>query len=890
MRIRIGILALLFVIGPTLVRWYTDYLWFVETGHGAVFWVPFLSRVAVTAGVAVGVWLLLYVNLRPVLRAMSGDIVEMAMHGGVFRPAAPQPRLGIGAWAWIFVVPALLAGYAASSGWVLFQQFLNGAAFGVTDPLFGRDVGFFVFRLPMYRSTVSVLFAVLVAITGGVLVGYGVVYGRLALRRIAATPPRVRAHLSVLLGALVLVRGWGFWLDAYALVYSARGAAFGASYTDVHAVLPALRALAGLFAICGVLLIANARLRTVRLAVLTLALIAAAWVGGLLVLPGLVQSLRVRPNELTAEAPYLARAIASTRAGFGLDRIREREFPAARLTAEHLRRNQATIDNVRLWDYRPMLSALTQLQSLRPYYTFFDVDVDRYAIDGSPRQVLLAARELSVQRLPVAARTWVNEHLVYTHGYGLVMSPVNRVTEEGMPEFFIRDIPPVSNVGIALAQPEIYFGEQTTSYAIVNTQVPELDYPRGAGNAYTRYSGRGGIRLGYLSRLALAYRFGDSRLLLSRDITPDSRLLFARNITARVSRIAPFLRLDRDPYLVLADGRLKWIVDAYTTTSRYPYATRYGDLNYIRNSVKVVVDAYHGDVTFYLMTPDEPLARTYAAIFPTLFTPASQMPRALAAHLRYPVDLFQIQAQVFSTFHMRDPQLFYNREDAWAVAREVSGSNTVHVEPYYVTVRLDADRPEFVLMLPFVPAGRDNMIAWMAARNDAPGYGDVVVYRFPKAGVVFGPLQIEARIDQDAVISQQLTLWNQQGSQVIRGNLLVIPMDDSLLYIEPIFLQAERGQLPELKRVVAASGSRIVMAPTLDEALDRLFDAGAPPDANGAPGVLPVSEIRRMTEEALRVYTRARARLLAGDLQGYSREIERLGPLLERLRDATRPR
>jgi uncharacterized membrane protein (UPF0182 family) len=884
MRVRIALLVLiilLFIVGPTAVRWYTDYLWFVETGHGPVFWVPLLSRIVVATVVGAAVWLLLYTNLRPVVRAMSGDIVEMAMHGGIFRPARGRGSRGIGVWVWIFLVPALLAGYAASSRWVMFQQFVHGVDFGATDPLFGRDVGFFVFRLALYRSTASALFAVLVAITAGVLVGYGVVYGRLTLRRIAATPPRVRAHLSTLIGALVLARGWGFWLDAYALVYSTRGPAFGASYTDVHAVLPALRALAILFGVCGVLLVANARLRTVRLAAFTLVLIAAAWGGGLVVLPGLVQSFRVRPNELTAEAPFIARGIAATRQGFALDRIRERQFPAAPLTAEHVRRNRATIDNVRLWDYRPMLSALSQLQTLRPYYTFSDVDVDRYMIGGTARQVLLSARELAVQRLPVAARTWTNEHLVYTHGYGLVMSPVNRVTEEGMPDFFIRDIPPVSTVGITPTRSQIYFGEQTSTYAIVNTRVPELDYPSGADNAYTRYAGRGGIRLGYLPRLALAYRFGDSRLLLSRDITRASRLLFARNISTRARRLAPFLQYDRDPYLVLADGRLVWIIDAYTTTGRYPYATRYGDLNYIRNSVKVVVDAYHGDVTFYLMTPDDPLARTYASIFPTLFKPVSEMPPAIAAHLRYPVDLFQIQAQVYSTFHMRDPQVFYNREDAWGVAREVFGNETVHVEPYYVTMRLEGDRPEFVLILPFVPAGRDNMISWMAARNDPPGYGQVVVYRFPKAGVVFGPLQIEARIDQEPVIAQQLTLWNQQGSQVIRGNLLVIPLDDSVLYIEPIFLQAERAQFPELKRIVAASGSRLVMAPTLDEAIEGLFAQPRPGPSDGPPAAAA-----DLANQALEIYRRAQERLRAGDLSGYHQELQRLGPVLERLKNA----
>jgi uncharacterized membrane protein (UPF0182 family) len=598
----------------------------------------------------------------------------------------------------------------------------------------------------------------------------------------------------------------------------------------------------------------------------------------------------VRPNELTAETPYIARAIAATRAGFGIDRVREREFPATPLDPGAVARQQATIDNVRLWDYRPMLRTLGQIQTLRPYYTFADVDVDRYTIAGRQRQVMLAARELSVARLPEAARTWVNEHLVYTHGYGLVMTPVNRFTGEGMPEFFIKDIPPVTSVPLRLDRPEIYFGELTTGYVVVNTAVPELDYPRGDDNVYAHYQGRGGIRLSALARLAMAYRFGDVRLALSRDIGPQSRLLFRRQIVARARQIAPFLRYDRDPYLVLADGRLVWILDAYTATDRYPYATRYGDVNYIRNSVKVVIDAYEGHVTFYLMAPEDPLARTFARVFPTLFRPVAEMPPAIAAHLRYPVDLFELQAQVFATFHMRDPQVFYNREDAWQIPSEVFGNETVRVEPYYVTMRLaEASAPEFVLILPFAPAGRDNMIAWMAARNDPPHYGELIVYRFPKARIVFGPMQIEARINQDATIAQQLTLWNQQGSQVIRGNLLVIPIEDGLLYVEPLFLQAERSQLPELKRVIVASGAAVVMAPTLEAALAGLLGGPRPP-AHAPPAVPPASDLRALTEQALAIYRAAQERLRAGDLAGYSQEMARLGPVLERLDALTRPR
>ncbi len=907
-RVRIllwSVIVLLFIVGPTAARWYTDWLWFKEVGYLRVFWVPFLSRLSVTAVVSATLWLLAFVNLRPMLRAGRLEVIEMSGRASRFRPLRRAWWGALGWSGWAVAALASIVGLNASLEWVAFQQFIHAAPFGQTDPLFGRDVSFYVFRLPVYRMIAGGLFAWLLLITAAVVVGYGAIHGRMLMRGISLVPSGVRAHVSLLIGALVLIRAWGFWLDGFDLLYSTRGAAFGASFTDVHAVLPALRILTVLFSVFGLIVLANAWFRTVRLALVPVALIVVAWVLGLIVYPGLVQALRVRPNELTAETPFIAHAIAGTLRGFGLEQVREREFSTAPLDAAAIARNRPTIDNVRLWDYRPLLRTYGQLQTLRPYYTFADVDIDRYAVAGGQRQVMLAARELTTGRLPPQARTWINEHLVYTHGYGLVMTPVNRVSEEGMPEFFIKDIPPEAIAGLSVRRPEIYYGELTTNYVVVNTNVRELDFPRGDENVYTRYQGQGGIRLRYLPRLALAYRFGDARLLLSRDIHSESRLLFARQISTRLNRIAPFLRYDRDPYLVLADGRLVWIVDAFTVTARYPYSTRYGDINYMRNSVKVVVDAYDGRVTFYVMTPREPIIRTLAAIFPELFRPASDMPPSIAAHLRYPVDLFETQAQVYATFHMRDPQVFYNREDVWAVPNEVFGNEKVRVEPYYVTLRLaEGSAPEFVLMLPLAAGGRDNMIAWMAARNDPAHYGELVVYRFPKARIVFGPMQVESRIDQDPIISQVLTLWNQQGSQVIRGNLLVIPIENGLLYVEPLFLQAERSQIPELRRVIVSSGPRIVMAPTLDEALAGLF-AGRPaapsPGVGASPPIAPAApgpggagqpapagpEARALAEDALAIYRRAQDRLRAGDLQGYSREIERLGPILERLRTVT---
>jgi len=887
-RLRLWLVVLfvvLFILAPTLARWYTDWLWFGEVGYRRVFWVPLLSRIAVTAVVGGALFLLFYLNFRPLVGGLTDrdlDVIDVEPpRRRRFRRRFSRLGGPTLFW-WLLGAVALLAGLAASTRWAMFQQFVHARPFGITDPIFGKDLGLFVFQLPVYRFIEASLFGWLVLIFLVIAAGYYLRYASLMIRGIWALPERVRAHLSLLAGLILLVRGWGFWLDAYALEYSRRGAIVGATYTDVHAVLPVLRLLTVLFIIAAVLLLANVRVRTMRPAVLTVFVIAVAWMLGLGVYPRFVQQFRVAPNELTVETPFIRHGITATLRAFGLDRVREREFSAEPVTAEVVERNRATVENVRLWDYRPLLSAYRQLQALRPYYVFGDVDIDRYRIGGTQRQVMLAARELDTSRLNEQARTWVNEHLIYTHGYGIAMSPVNRISEEGMPEFFIKDIPPTTSPGLTIMRPQIYFGEHTDRYVIVNTGVQELDYPRGDENVNTIYQGRGGIRLAGLRRLAFAYRFGDLNLVLSRDVTRDSRLLFARDIPRRVTRIAPFLTYDTDPYIVLAGGRLVWVIDAYTTTDRYPYATPAEGINYIRNSVKVVVDAYDGTVDFYLVDPDDPIVASLAEIFPELFKPASAMPPEIAAHLRYPVDMFEVQAHVYATFHMRDPRVFYNREDVWTIPNEVFGNETVPVEPYYVTMRLDSGAgPEFILILPFSPANRDNMIAWMAARNDPPNYGDLVVYRFPKDRLAFGPMQVEARINQDPVISQQLTLWNQEGSRVIRGNLLVIPMEDTLMYVEPLFLQAERSQLPELKRVIVASGPRIVMEESLDAAMARLLSrtprpASAPvPPAGGLPG--------NLVRQARETYERAQQLLRQGDFAGYAREIERLGALLRQL-------
>ncbi len=547
--------------------------------------------------------------------------------------------------------------------------------------------------------------------------------------------------------------------------------------------------------------------------------------------PSLQQRYIVEPNELALEEPYIENNIAFTRDGFGLANVEPR--PAAQideLSALDLAENSEALANIRLWDYRPLLQTYAQLQELRPYYEFHDVDIDRYEIGDISQQVMLSARELEGLSDP----TWVNERLEFTHGFGVVMNPVDEVTSEGRPHFYIQDLPPESTVEeLQVTRPEVYFGELTDEVVYVGSGLEEFNFPQGNENVYTSYDGEGGVPVSnFLRRLALAYRFGDANLIFSQYITPDTRVQFHREITERIREITPFLLLDHDPYLVLSEGRLFWMVDAYTVSSNFPYSrpapeatdTIPEGINYIRNSVKIVVDAYHGTVDFYIAAVDDPIIQAYDAIYPELFQPLADMPPELQRHIRFPEGLFLMQTHQYLTYHMQDVQVFYNREDLWQLPEEVIEGEQKPMEPYYVTFPLPGEeKAEYLLIQPFTPAGRTNMISWLAARNDPPNYGEIVAYVLPKQELVFGPIQIEGLIEQDPEISQQFSLWDQLGSQVIRGNLIVVPINNSFLYVEPIYLLSETNTLPELQRIIVASGNRIAMRETLDEALSALL-------------------------------------------------------------------
>jgi uncharacterized membrane protein (UPF0182 family) len=628
------------------------------------------------------------------------------------------------------------------------------------------------------------------------------------------------------------------------------------------------------------------------------------------VYPGLVQRFQVSPNELNLERPFITNNINLTRMAYDLDTIEVRSYNASEvLTVADLASEADTVRNVRLWDYRPLLQTYNQIQALRQYYQFNDVDVDRYVIDGNVRQVMIAARELVPDQLSDDAQTWVNRRLVYTHGYGVAASPVSQVTREGLPDFYLKDLPPRG--AITVTQPHIYFGELTESYVVARTNEPEFHYPSGDGNVTTQFSADTGVAMNFWARLLFAVRFADINLLLNQDITADSQLLWRRNIVERVTTVAPFLRFDQDPYIVVDDtGKLYWIIDAYTVSNRFPYSTPLGQINYIRNPVKVVINAYDGVPSFYLMDPDEPIVAAYARIFPTLFTPYDQMPQGLRAHLRYPEDLFSVQADVYRTFHMTDVNEFYNREDLWSWPQELVQNTTQRMEPYYVLMQLpDGERLEYVQILPFTPANRENLIAWLAARSDPEYYGEKIVYEFGKDSLFFGPNQVEARISQDPEISAQLTLWNQQGTNVFRGNLLVIPVKGSLLYVEPLYLQSESGRIPELQRVIVATSQRIVMAENLGLALIQLFGGevlaepalaelaafglqGSPEEALELAAETTTStgltgSVEELIVEANRQFERAQEYARTGDWAGYGEEIAALERTLQQLAEVT---
>jgi uncharacterized membrane protein (UPF0182 family) len=910
----LGVVAGLFValiVVPWLASFATDWLWFKEIGFQSVFVTSLIWRIGLFLIGGVFAFGYFYGNVRlargtgtgfPVLYVNRGDGVSVdvsRMLTRLFLPAA--------------VVLAFLTAVSAAASWLDVLKGFNGVPIGTRDPLFGRDISFYLFRLPLISGVLGTLITLTFLSMAAAAVMYWMRNDIILPPRRASAKPRAARHLGALLVFLFVLLALRLWIVGTAsLLYSTTGPLLGASYTDVHVALPGLyvSAIAALVAAAWVAA-GIARGKLIWSAVSAAVFYAVVSVLARGVVPGAYQKLVVSANELSREAPYLRNHIDATRKAWGLDHVESRDLSGeVRLTMADIKANAATVDNVRLWERPLLVQTFSQLQEIRTYYDFVSVDDDRYTIDGKYRQVHVAARELNSESLPT--RTFINERLTFTHGMGLTMAPVNQVTTEGLPVLFIKDLPPVSTISIKLTRPQIYYGELTNEYVFVGTKQKEFDYPAGETNIYTNYTGLGGVPIGSLLRRVLyAFQLGSLKILLSDDIRGSAKILYRRNVMDRATTAMPFLDFDRDPYLTINDaGQLKWILDAYTTSDMYPYSQRTNDgTNYMRNSVKVVIDAYDGTVDAYIADPNDPVVQTYAHIFGPIFKPLAEMPADIRRHVRYGADLFRIQTALHATYHMLQPETFYHREDQWQIPGGLAKGTNENPFQRHIIMKLPGEKnPEFIFMTPFTPRGKDNLAAWMVARMDGENYGKLSVYRFPKQSLVYGPKQIANRINQDTEISRQLTLWDQKGSEVIRGELLVIPIEESLIYVQPIYLRAEGGTIPELKRVVVAHENKVVMAETLEEGLNVLFGSGAAaqaqasvqdslsalgenqPSATGAgiapsPGQpAPSGANAQLLHEAQTHYDRAIAAQRAGNWAEYGREIEQLGAALRSLK------
>lgn len=880
------ILIALFVILPSLaslIGFYSDWLFFAETGFTSVLQTTLTAQFG--SGLFFGLFFLLFLllNLHFTPRGVFTSVHHFPPGSNVYQLRVPEAlRLIRPGSIFVSFVLAFLAGNWGAAQWQNALLFLNRLDLGSNDPVLGKDVGFYLFSLPLLEQ-LNAFAGFLVPVTAILVTALYYLQGGIGVNpRGVVVDPKLRRHLAVLAGIYSMSIAASFYLNGFGLLLSGSGSFHGAGYADVHARLSTLLLLALLTPAAGIAFAMGLWKGNWRLSLAPPILIFAIFGIGVVGYPGLLQKFKVAPNELDLETPYIDNSIKFTRLGYDLDKIETIPFDVdLKLSAADIARNDATIKNIRLWDTEPLLKTYSQLQQIRTYYKFFDVDNDRYMVDGRYTQVMLSPRELSYSDLP--SRNWINERLIFTHGNGLTMGPVSRISKEGLPEFFIKDIPPVSLANIKVTRPELYYGELSNEYVIVGTKVPEFCYPTASGNINTTYAGKGGVRIDSLARQALySARFKSEKIILSSDLTSKSRILYYRNINERVRTIAPFLTFDADPYLVVNKaGGLTWIIDAYTHSDRLPYSKplRSG-INYMRNSVKVTVDAYDGTVTFYVIDPGDVMAKVYARIYPGLFQPIQAMPDDLRRHLRYPHQFLHLQASIYAAYHMTDPKVFYNKENLW----EIPTLGEKPMEPYYTVMKLPGEKSEeYILLLPFAPSKRDNLAAWITARCDGENYGKIRAYTFPRDRLIYGPKQIDARINQDAFISQQLTLWNQRGSEVIRGSMLVIPIEKSLLYVQPLYLTAEKGGLPELRRVIVAYGDQVVMEQTLELCLLRIFGGKGPEEAAAAAPAATKGTNAELAKEALAIFERATNLQKQGDWAGYGEQLRKLQQVLKGL-------
>ncbi len=927
--------AVLLLTLRQLATFWTDYLWFASIERTGVWSTLVITRVLLVVVFAIIAFGVLWVNLWVADR--------LSPRGGII-PQTPDEELVVRFQTWVeprigrvrLLVAlgfGLLIGLAAGAWWEDWLLFSNSSVFGVADPQFNTDISFYVFRLPFYRDLFGWGFQLLI-VTTLIVAGLHYLNGGIQVQnQFERVKPGVKAHLSVLVAVLAILKAVGYQLDKFDLLYSSAGQVFGASYTDVNARLPALNLLILISVFAGILLLVNIRFRgwTLPAVALGLWVVTSIIVGG--IYPAAVQRFSVEPDELNKELPFVDRNIKATRQAYGLADTEVREFAASsELSAADIDVNRSTIDNLRLWDPSVLQTTYRQLQELRTYYKFEDVDVDRYELTGGLTQVMLAARELDQNNIPGGG--WVNNHLVYTHGFGSVVSPANAVTTEGQPDFLVKDIPP-DNLGgdpdLEITQPRLYFGEgfRPGSFVFVKTKEQELDFPLETGVEtvrYTTYEGSGGVKMGdYLRRAAFALRFADFNTLISNQLTGDSRVLMERNINDRVTKLAPYLRPDGDPYIVVLEGRLTWVLDLYTWTNKYPYSqpattarlnrntsTLPNAFNYLRNSVKATIDAENGTMTLYVVDPDDPVIRTWRKVFPEVFTDGSEISDQLRSHLRYPEDMFRVQADMYNQYHVTDPRVFFTDGDPWAIARDPSTTDQGPLRnpaayrddqgpfkpmvPYYLLLTLpDEEDLSFLILQPFTPKNRPNMVSFLAAKSGPEEYGKIIDFQLPRDRQIDGPGQVGARINQDPTISSEFTLLGQQGSDVIQGNMLVVPIEESVLYVQPIYISASGttsgpagdagAALPEFKRVVMVYENSVVMENSVDEALARIFGEGVtprPPDPGTTP---PTGDIDEQVEELLRqaaaAFQAANAALANQDLAGYAENVARAEELLD---------
>ena len=904
----VAVIFVLLVSFSTIISFVTDWWWFSEVGQIEVFVKPLITKIIIALVTTIIAAAFFLTNFLIAVRSKTPwvALIPAALLG---QPVSLDSRILKKLGAIVCVVLSLFLGLITTINWQEILKFFSGVSFGEYDPIFKKDIAFYIFSLPTLTIGLGILrmFIVISLISSGIiylLKGSLNIAGFLSKFKITGlklsqkgqTEPKAQLHLGILLFLFLITTVVNTYFSLFNLLSTQSGPIFGAAFTDVAIMIPILKISIGITVLIAILTLfwgISGKLTPLITAISLYVFIGLASA----IVPSLFQKLIVAPNELVKETPFIKNNIAATREAYGLDKIEEREISADKpLTSTDIASNNLTIKNVRLWDREQLLSTFSQIQEIRTYYEFISVDNDRYVINDEIRQIMLSPRELASESLP--NRSWINEKLTFTHGYGIAGGPVNQVTAEGLPVLFVKDLPPKSEVKqLTVNRPEIYFGELTNDYVIVKTKSKEFDYPKGEENVYTTYQGKGGVKIdSLLKRLFFAVRFNSLKLFLSNDVTSESRILYYRNIKERVEKIVPFLTLDRDPYAVVADNRIYWIYDAYTKTSNYPYSQpqslNEGSVNYIRNAVKIVIDAYEGSIVFYQVDTNDPIIQTYAKIFPDLFQPMNKMPKSLLSHLRYPEDIFSLQTAVYTTYHMDEPQIFYNKEDQWEIPnigqeQQETTDNIQPMGPRHMIMKLPGEKKEeFILMLPFTPHSKDNLSAWMVARNDGENYGKLIVYRFPKQKLIFGPKQVIGRINQDAEISRQISLWDQRGSQVIQGPLLVIPIEESLIYVRPLYLKADTGKIPELKRVIVAYENKIAMEENLEMALSRIFGttitSPTQEEKTDQSTIVVDQQTKDLFKQAQDLYDEAIRSQKEGDWASYGEALKRLGEILRR--------